>query len=355
MQKMLDRTINKKKLYLTLQALGWGTFFIVYSSIAVAFTSFHWEIYAGYLNTIFFGILLTELYRRWVKKNKWIDLSLTSLTKNVLVVTLILTIIWLFIVLPINDTFFKIAQAEPHEISTLGAYLAVGFQFYLILNGWSLIYFVFQFFMNFKQSEIEKWKLQAAVKDAELIALKSQINPHFIFNSLNNIRALVVEDADKARDMITHLSDLLRYSIQFNNKAKVSIEAELEIVENYLNLESIQYEDRLTYSFDIHEDTLERKIPPMAIQILVENAIKHGIAELTKGGQIRISTNLINDSLVVEVKNSGQLQSKTSGTGIGVKNVSERLGLLFGQLSSFTLENTKDNMVSARFIVPINA
>jgi len=352
---MLDRTINKKKLYITLQALGWGMFFIVYTSIAVAIADFHWEIYASYTNTIIFGILLSDFYRRWAKKHKWIELSLSSLTKNVLIATFILSIVWLFIVLPINDTFFKFDQPEAHNISTFWAYFAVGFQFYIILNGWSLIYFVFQFFMNFKKSEIEKWKLQAAVKDAELIALKSQINPHFIFNSLNNIRALVVEDAEKARDMITHLSDLLRYSIQFNDKAKVSVETELEIVENYLNLESIQYEDRLTYSFDIHEDTLEQRIPPMAIQILVENAIKHGISELTKGGQVRIRTSLAGNSLVVEVTNSGQLHSKTRGTGIGIKNVSERLVLLFGQLSSFTLENTNDNMVSAKFIVPLKA
>ena len=353
MQKILGRKINKKKLYWTLQAFGWGTFFIVYSSVAVAFTSFHWEIYAGYFNTIIFGLLLTEIYRRWIKKHDWTNLGLSALTRNVLVSTLVLTIVWLFLVLPVNDKFFSIESENHQNISKLVAYFAVGFQFYIILIGWSLIYFVFQFFINFKQSEIEKWKLEAAVKDAELIALKSQINPHFIFNSLNNIRALVIEDANKARDMITHLSDLLRYSIQFNDKAKVSVEDELEIVENYLNLESIQYEDRLSYSLNIDKGTLEHKIPPMAIQILVENAIKHGISVLPKGGQIRINTSLLEDNLVVEVRNSGQLHNNTKGTGIGIKNVSERLGLLFGKLSSFSLENTNDNMVCAKLIVPL--
>lgn len=351
---MLDRSFNKKRLYITLQALGWGIFFIVYTSIAVGFAGFHWEVYASYITTIGVGIALTELYRNWIKKNNWVGLSLSSLTQHVLFATFLMAGVWVLLVLPINDTFFKLEQTEHQTISKTAAYFAVGFQFYLILIAWSLIYFVFQFFMNFKQSEIEKWKLQAAVKDAELIALKSQINPHFIFNSLNNIRALVVEDAEKAREMITHLSDLLRYSIQFNNKAKVSIEDELEIVTNYLNLESIQFEDRLTYSFDVHKDTLEHKIPPMAIQILVENAIKHGISNLPKGGMIRINTTLVDNSLVVEVVNSGQLQTRTSGTGIGIKNVSERLSLLFGQLSSFSLENVNDNTVSAKFIVPLN-
>lgn len=355
MAKMLERKLNKNRLYWTLQSFGWGAFFLVYTSIAVAFAGMHWKIYASYGTTIFFGVLFTHLYRRYIKKNQWINLSLGILTRNTLLANLLIAVLWVFAVLPLNETFFKMDTDVEPAFSTAGAYFAVGFQFYIILTAWSLIYYVFQFFMNFKQSEVEKWKLEAAVKDAELIALKSQINPHFIFNSLNNIRALVIEDPEKARDMITHLSDLLRYSVQFNNKEKVSVEAELEIVKNYLNLESIQYEDRLAYSFEIDQETLENKIPPMAIQILVENAIKHGISELPKGGQIRIKTSLEGDSMIVEVLNSGQLFKETRGTGIGVKNVSERLQLLFGQLSTFTLQNVSDNMVSAKFMVPVKA
>ena len=350
---MLKRNINKKKLYWTLQTFGWGSFFIVYTSVAVAFSSFHWQIYASYINTVFFGILFTQLYRYRIKKRQWINLGLSKLAANVFLSSILIAVVWTVIILPINDTFFKIETENVNDITELGAYIVISFQFTLIMIGWSLIYFVFQFFMNFKRSEVEKWKLEAAVKDAELIALKSQINPHFIFNSLNNIRALVIEDPSKARDMITHLSDLLRYSVQFNNKEKVTIEDELEIVENYLELETIQYEDRLTYKLDVNPETLEYKIPPMAIQILVENAIKHGISQLSKGGLIHIITALEKDQLVVEVLNTGQIKSRSDSTGIGVKNVAERLDLLFGKMASFSLNNNNNNMVSAKFAIPL--
>ena len=119
--------------------------------------------------------------------------------------------------------------------------------------------------------------MKTSVKEAQLLALKSQVNPHFIFNSLNNIRSLVVENPEKAREMITHLSALLRYSIQFNNEERVTLEEEIVIVNNYLNLESIQLEDRLTYKIDVDEGVNNLLIPPMSIQMLTENAIKHGI------------------------------------------------------------------------------
>lgn len=351
---MLDKKINKKRLYWILQSFGWGLFFVTYTSLAVAFIGPKWQIFASYANTVIFGIIITEFYRRWIKKHEWLSLSLSILTRNVLLTSMFIAAIWVAIVLPINENLFYLEDPNDQQLGPVATYFAIWFQFVLIIVGWSLIYFVFQFFINFKRSEVEKWKLEAAVKDAELIALKSQINPHFIFNSLNNIRALVIEDPSKARDMITHLSDLLRYSVQFNNKEKVCIEDEMEIVKNYLNLESIQYEDRLKYMIDIEPETLEHKIPPMAVQILVENAIKHGISELPKGGEIRISTQCKENTLIVEVRNTGRLHNAVKGTGIGVKNVSERLGLLFGKLSTFTLENTSDNMVSAKFIIPIS-
>ena len=192
------------------------------------------------------------------------------------------------------------------------------------------------------------------MKNAELLALKSQINPHFIFNSLNNIRSLVIENPERSRDMITHLSGLLRYSIQFNNFEKVSLENELEIVQNYLNLESIQFEDRLQYKLEIKPETLALQIPPMAIQLLVENAIKHGISNLPEGGLINIKSSVVEDTLVVEVINTGQLGSSSEGTGIGLKNASERLKLLFGKLSDLKIRNLDDNYVSARFTIPLN-
>jgi len=346
---------DRRRLYWIMQCFGWGLFFIVYTTAAGFFIGFQWQTYASYVNAALFGLLFSHLYRWWIKKEQWVNLGLGKLSINIIITSIVVACLISIIVMPVNYTYFQVEGEFEQKLSLLGTIVTVAFQFTFIMLGWSLIYFVFHFFVNFKKSEVEKWRLEVAVKDAELIALKSQINPHFIFNSLNNIRALVIEDAEKARDMITHLSDLLRYSVQFNAKAKVCIEEELEVVENYLNLESIQFEDRLSYTLEIQQATLEYKIPPMAIQLLVENAIKHGISELPKGGEIRISSRLIDDHLVVEVKNTGRIESKSKGTGIGVNNIVERLKLVFGTNTKFSLQNIEDNMVSAKFSVPINA
>ncbi len=344
-------SVNRRKLYWIFQSLGWGVFFVIQTVVTTYFIEeVAWEVFARFLNVTLVGFLLTHFYRQYIKRKKWLSLSLSNLALRVFLSSVILAVVWAIIVLPINSFYFPMEQDKEllaFEILVLTMNLTV------VMLSWSLIYFIFQLFVHFRQSEIEKWRLEAAVKDAELIALKSQVNPHFIFNSLNNIRSLVIENPEKARDMITHLSGLLRYSIQFNTKERVSLEDELEIVQNYLNLESIQYEDRLEYKLEVKPETMDKLIPPMAIQLLVENAIKHGISNLPKGGRVHIRTSLENNNLLVEVINSGQLKDGVTGTGIGLKNASERLKLLFGKLSNLTIKNMDESHVLASFSIPL--
>ncbi len=300
-----------------------------------------------------FGIILMLLSTHWFrylfKKRQWINLNWKKLIPLVLVFNLVTAIIT-----NVLTSFFMmyigIFDSEKYSVGALGIYV---FQTYIMFLFWTAIYLAVHYFRNYKSQEIEKWKLQAAVKDAELIALKSQINPHFIFNSLNNIRSLVAEDAEKARDMITHLSKLLRYSIQFNNHEVVKLEDEIQIVEDYLKLESIQLEDRLRYVLEIGEETLGLEIPPMAIQLLVENGIKHGINLMPKGGEISIKSFLKGDALHVEVINTGHFEADEKTSGIGLNNAKERLQLLFGRLAKFNIRNIENNRVAASFSIPI--
>ncbi len=248
----------------------------------------------------------------------------------------------------------SLAQFSPGVIFGLIASFVSQYSIFYI--SWSALYFAYQFLQKNRQVEIEKWKLQASFKDAELSALKSQINPHFIFNSLNNIRSLVAEDGEKARDSITHLSDLLRFSIQFDQYEKVSLEKEMEVVKDYLELESIQLEERLDYSFDIEKDSWELNLPPMIIQTLVENAIKHSINELPNGGKIMVESELSDEYLKIFVKNTGQLKGDGPGKrkGIGIKNARERLRLLYGEKASLAVENMNEEMVCATIRIPLN-
>ncbi len=343
--------VNRRKLYWIFQALGWGVFFIIQTAVASYFVKeVSMLIAIRFFNVTLVGFLLTHFYRQYIKRKKWLSFSLSTLAMRVVFAAIILAVLWSVIVLPINSFYFPMENDQELDAFFI---LVLTMNLTFVMLSWSLIYFVFQLFVNFKQSEIEKWRLEAAVKDAELIALKSQVNPHFIFNSLNNIRSLVIENPEKAREMITHLSGLLRYSIQFNNKEKVTLEDELEIVQNYLNLESIQFEDRLEYKLEVKPETMDMMIPPMAIQLLVENAIKHGIATLPRGGRVHIRSSLENNTLLVEVINTGQLKHGINGTGIGLKNASERLKLLFGKLSDLTIKNLDENNVLASFSIPL--
>jgi len=278
----------------------------------------------------------------------------------VIAASLLIGALWAAISTPISifvlhiDELKEIEKLGGPELSLINRILVTVYQFSSIIFVWFLLYFSINFFYNFRQSEIEKWKLQAIVRETELQALKSQINPHFIFNSLNNIRSLVMEDPEKARSMITNLSGLLRYSVQLSSQEKVRLEDELEVVKNYLKLESIQYEDRLKYKLEINEETLDFKIPPMIIQILVENAIKHGISDLPEGGEVNVRSRLEGDDLVVEVLNTGRLKNEVTGTGIGLQNASDRLKMLFGKLSTLTIQNYETDKVLAKFSVPIS-
>lgn len=354
----MTEKIKNDRLYWICQISGWLTFYIIYTSIAIFFAGLNWMIIIGYFNTVIVGFLLTHQYKRFIHKKQWTSLGINDIAIRIIFCSFAIGAIWASVVLPVNDLiseFFPADKLPRHQRElTMGFVILMAFNLGIIILIWSLIYFTYKYFNNFKQAEVDKWKLEAAVKDAQLLALKSQINPHFMFNCLNNIRSLVIENPEKARDMILHLSDLLRYSLQFSNKEKINLEDEMEIVKNYLNLESIQYEDRLQYRLNIQENTLEMKIPPMAVQLLVENAIKYGISLLPEGGEININSRLENNILVVEVVNTGQLINKDlETTGIGLQNAAERLKLLFGQLAVLTIINKDAHHVEAKFQVPI--
>lgn len=340
--------------------------------------------------TIFLGVGLSHLFRNYVKRKEWKLLTIPKLVPRVLTASLIQgTILSLLSFVVIVASFLVVAKTNPEIIdaamglpqvegvdeevmnkireATMASFtgqkmivLAVSFisSFAIYFICWSALYFAYQYLQRTREVEIEKWKLSASVKDAELSALKAQINPHFIFNSLNNIRSLVIEDSERARDSITHLSDLLRFSIQFDQFEKVSLDKEIEVVKDYLNLEAIQLEERLEYKVSIEKESKEVQVPPMIIQTLVENAIKHSINELPNGGEIIVESKRTNGFLNIYVKNTGQLKSKPSKTrerrGIGIVNSKERLRLLYGEEASLEVENMNEHMVCATVRIPLN-
>ncbi|WP_422007924.1 sensor histidine kinase [Roseivirga pacifica] len=380
--------MNKSKLYWLLQFGGWSGLMFT-SFLAMIMLTPTWLALSMNLLFVVFGVLISHLYRRYVKKKDWKNLEIKQLVPRVFlasilqglvhgVISLLLIIVGFALIAQSNPEILegmtglpkiegvdeetqKLLQEAsmksftPTKIIVFLISFIISFAVYFI--SWSSIYFAYQYLQRTREVEIEKWKLSASVKDAELSALKAQINPHFIFNSLNNIRSLVIEDYERARDSITHLSDLLRFSIQFDQYERVSLDKELAVVKDYLNLEAIQLEERLKYDFRIDKSTKEFQVPPMIVQTLVENAIKHSINELPNGGEIIIETKLDVDFLYIYVKNTGQLKvNRMPGhrRGIGINNSKERLRLLYGQKSSLVVENMNEKMVCATVKIPLD-
>lgn len=228
----------------------------------------------------------------------------------------------------------------------------------LLFLGWHCVYFIYDLFDRFSGLEIERLRLATEVKEAELRALKSQVNPHFIFNALNSLRALIDEDPARARQAVTQLANLLRYSLQSAQAETVPFEDELRVVTDYLALEQVRHEERLRLRLDIAPETLGLSLPPLVLQTLVENAVKYGISPRPEGGEITIVARRENDELRLWVSNPGTLDLHTNGsapgrsTGLGLKNAAERLKLSFGEHARLQVRATDENLVIAEVAVP---
>lgn len=173
-----------------------------------------------------------------------------------------------------------------------------------------------------------------------------------MFNSMNSIRALVDEDPKKAKVAITQLSNILRNTLMMHKNKFITLEEELVLVKDYLELEHIRFEERLNYNFDIDPNTLTLNVPPMMVQTLVENGIKHGISKYPEGGSISIITLKNDNGLEIEIINTGQLNTSIkSDSGVGVENTTNRLELLFGKKASFSLKNLDDKNVISKIII----
>jgi LytS/YehU family sensor histidine kinase len=228
----------------------------------------------------------------------------------------------------------------------LGVTTFFAFIFFL----WSILYFTWHYFDRYNKS----LKYEASMIEIELNNLRSQLNPHFIFNALNSIRALVDENPGKSKQAINQLSNILRKSLSPDKQGLTKFDDEMKIVKDYLGLETIRFEERLKTEFIIHPDSHHYLVPPLMIQTLVENGIKHGISKLKEGGLIQLKTTVEGDHLTIQIRNSGHLINgvRRSKGGLGIKNTIQRLKLIYGDRTSFRIANENDNFVLTEIIIP---
>ena len=223
-----------------------------------------------------------------------------------------------------------------------------------VMGVWVAIYFGVHAAWNYRQAEVDRWKLQADAETARLEALKLQLNPHFFFNCLASVRALIRETPRRAKKMVARLARLLRRTLQAGEEKTVPLQEELSTTETYLQLEKVRFEDRLEWDVDVSEAASGRPVPFLLVQTLTENAVKHGIGERRDGGTIQIEADApTGDRLRLHVRNPGTLQEEADpGGGTGLANARERLRLLFGDEASLHLRQSGPEMVTATARIP---
>ncbi len=216
---------------------------------------------------------------------------------------------------------------ERFLVQTLPVRIASGIFLYLTLT---LIYYLIIYYNNLQDKVKSEARLQEMLKEVELDMLKSQINPHFLFNSLNSISSLTITAPERAREMLVKLSDYLRYSVSMGKSQMTTLGKEIENIRLYLEIEKIRFGNKLLFSFDLQDDLLEATIPAMILQPLYENAVKHGVYESISEIVIRTAGWMQGNLLTIRITNNYEpgVPSK-KGAGVGLKNIGERLRLLY--------------------------
>ena len=355
----------KERLYVLCQLAGWFLFI----ASQLAFLPFTQNQNATRNNLLsaaivmmvgLMGLLLSHYVRPYMTRRGWKELGWRALIPRVLATSAVLSAIWSaagygyiygVVCLPWTTKYSMALVLTLSWLNGLALFI-----------GWLCLYFFYHLFERLNRLQVEQLRLAASVKEAELRALKSQVNPHFLFNSLNSLRALIDEDAPRAREAVTRLANMLRYSLQSGQLETVPFEDELRIVEDYLTLEQIRHENRLRVRWDIAASVRLLNVPPMLLQTLVENAVKYGIGTRREGGELVITARIDGAALNIRVTNPGDLTEPVSNsaaragssTGVGLRNASERLRLLFGEHAALTLLAEPAGCVTADVLIPLN-
>jgi len=345
--------LKKIPKYWMFQAAGWGMFMTMNIFFAVTFDKFTPAMIGRLVIFVGIGLLFSNIMRMVIQRSKIMQRSLNQQIFGFILITLIFAVI-VGIFESLLTGIFQLRNSAEVLQSESEVILGNAFYSFIYLFIWNCIYFIYHYIDKSRTQQLDTLKLQALVKELELKTIKSHINPHFIFNALNSIRALIDENPSRARDAITELSNILRSSMQAENLETVTLERELNIVRDYLALEHIRFEDRLRVEYDIDEDTLDQPVPPMMLQTLVENAIKHGISKNLTGGVVKIISDYQGNNHELIVRNTGKLNGGINKDGFGLNSTANRLGLLYGQNAKFEIRDTNDNMVEARVTMPLH-
>lgn len=316
-----------------LQIGGWTVYFVmIYVTFltVAAENSFLYLLQIKAFRTLT-GFVLTcglrEIYRRFAAR-----LTIKQTIVFALVCAAVFGALWTII----ENAFFWLINRDLNWASVWSKSPRVALDYAMTITAWSAIYFVVKYWQQWQTARENALQSEALAKQAQLDALRYQLNPHFLFNSLNSLRALIDEDARRAKQMTTQLAEFLRYSL-VNNANETTLGEEIEAARNYLAIEKIRFENRLNVLFDVDAAANDFRLPPFLLNPLVENAVKHGFANNGAPLEITVSAKIVDKVLRLEVANNGVLNTNGNGAKIGLQNVCERLAKLAPAPGEFVL------------------
>ncbi len=293
---------------------------------------------------VLIGIVSSHALRSSFKEWHWLDMSVGRLLLRMVLGTVVLGTLAGLLQAAMHDAAFP--TAEPLIAGSGRRMVEVLLSWVLQLFVWCVAYVAYHYIVRSRVEELRSLRLEAANREGQLSNLRSQLNPHFMFNALNSIRALIEEDPERAKRSITLLSSILRNAMSTVKRRTVPLGEEIDTVRSYLSLEAMRYEERLGVHIEV-DPTLERSpIPPMMLQTLVENAVRHGIAKRKEGGEVSITARPEQDGMLLSVRNTGHyVRGRSKDVGIGLRNTRQRLSHLYGKKAFLRIFNEGEVVV----------
>jgi hypothetical protein len=349
------RDLDGARAYWTCQVAGWGFYLVRQLPESHDTAGFRAGMMLEALFAACFGVVLTHGFRRFIAARGWLSLDRWALLPRALVAPVVLAVVF---VAPLWFIECFILRERAHAPGLVELF-AIG-RWTRIFGVWEVLYIAITLHLESTRelAAAQQVGLTSALQASQLRSLESQLNPHFLFNALNTVRALIPDEPARAQAAVTQMASILRHALGAGRDNLVTFESEMSVVDDYLAIELLRLGDRLRVERVVEPAALRAQIPAMLLQTLVENAVKHGIAELREGGLLAIHARIADGAMVLTVDNprppvEESTRSMETNNGIGLANASERLRLLFGGEATLEMDLSRPRRATARVRIPV--
>jgi len=358
---------DRRRLFWILQLAGWASWGLfgkyLYTRTALEEVPPNYAVYVALITGI--GVVIT-LGLRYLYRFLW-DRSIWIRGLGFVGGSALAGFVWIKCRSFIYGNWFEHAKDMTDWLEKMGAaaelyekvsYMEGFFSSLTVMVAWSVFYFSIKYYRAFQEIQASALKSAAMAHEAQLKMLRYQLNPHFLFNTLNAISTLILErQIDLANRMVSKMSSFLRYSLDNDPMQKITLEQEITALKLYLDIEKVRFEDRLNLDLDIEDEARSALIPSLLLQPLVENAIKYGIAQMDEPGHLRIAARVFAGDLLLELSDDGPGANLVNGQlpegqGVGLRNTRERLKELYGNRHSFRLKDTEPHGLTINIRIP---